>query len=177
MLTARRRQPTVGGSSYQVPTGLKIKVNKDGIDAGYISIYADWYKACNGVTQLDPSKLVIKGEFGHVGGDVAVDFDISVSRHEGTSHLTAANNSGCSCGETAITIKSDGYVRVAFDLGNLQAANNTGKDDLAKVTWNNVFYGKELRNSNCEWQDLKIKNGEIDFGLKFKLNGNQETLQ
>ncbi len=168
-----------GSGSYEVPTGLKIKVNKDGIDAGYISIYTDWYKACNGVVLLEPASLKIKGEFAHTGGDVAVDFEINVSKHEGDSHLVAANNSGCSCaGDQAVTIKSDGYVRVAFDGSDLlQTANNTGKGDLAKVTWNNVLYGTETRDSNCLWQDLKIKNGDIDFGLKFKLRGQQDTLQ
>jgi hypothetical protein len=171
---------TRGGVSYEVPTGLKISVNKDGIDAGYVSLYADWYKACNGVTQLEPQKLAIKGDFAHTGGDVAVDFEVNISRHEGGSHLAANNNSGCSCaGDKAVTIKSDGYVRVAFDgSGLLQAANNTdSKDDLAKVTWNNVFYGKETRDADCQWQDLKIKNGEVDLGVKFKLNGKQDTLQ
>jgi hypothetical protein len=169
-----------GGSSYEAPTGLKIKVNKDGIDAGYISIYSDWYKACNGKTLFEPSSLKIKGDFAHEGGDVAVDFEVNVSRHDGHSHLAAANNSGCSCsGDSAVTYKSDGYVRVAFDGGSLlQVANNTSsKDDLAKVTWNNVFYGKETRNADCQWQDLKIESGEIDFGIKFKLNSQEDTLQ
>jgi hypothetical protein len=169
-----------GGSYYEAPTGLKISVNKDGIDAGYISIYADWYKACNGNTLFEPSSLKIKGDFDHKGGDVAIDFEVNISRHDGHSYLAATNNSGCSCaGDSAVTYKSDGYVRVAFDGSNLlQAANNTSsKDDLAKVTWNNVFYGKETRNADCKWQDLKIKSGDIDFGLKFKLNGKEDTLQ
>jgi hypothetical protein len=167
-----------GSKNYEVPTGLRIKVNKDGIDAGYIDIDADWYKACNGKTLLEPSSLKLSGKFEHQGGDVAVDFEVNVSKQAGGSHLTATNNT-CSCaGDKDITIKSDGYVRVAFDGSALQVANNTGgKNDSAKVFWNNVFYGVETRGDDCALDDLKIKNGEIDFGAKFKLAGQEDTFQ
>jgi hypothetical protein len=171
-------QASRGGVSYEVPTGLKIYVNKDGIDAGSISISIDWTKACDGRQLLDPSSIKIKGEFSHQGSDVAIDFEVNLYKELGSSHLATQNNT-CTCtGTQDVTIKSDGYVRVAFDGSQLTVANNTGdKNDSVKVFWNNVFYAQETRDSNCDWLDLKIKSGEIDFGATFKLNGKEDTLQ
>jgi hypothetical protein len=155
---------TDGVSTYEMPTGLRIRSYTDGNKSGFIDIYADWYKSKCGTTLLEPSKISIKGEFGY-SGNIAVDFEIGISKSAGRlGNLVAANNTG-----TDFTVKSDGYVRVNVDKG----------DAVGKVSWNNVFYGKETRNANCTLNvaALQITDGELDFTAKFKLNGKTDTLQ
>jgi hypothetical protein len=153
---------TDGTALYEVPTGLRIRSYTDDKKSGFIDIYADWYKSDCGTTLLEPSKLAIKGEFGYDGA-IAVQFAINISKTTGGSHLVATNNSGG--GTEAITIKSDGYVKVA--VGN----------DSGKVSWNNVFYGEETRGKNCVLTDLKVTNGELDFTATFTISGKTDTFQ
>jgi hypothetical protein len=154
---------TDGSVTYEMPTGLQIRSFTDGPKSGYIDIYADWYESTCGTTLLEPSNIAIKGEFGY-SGTINVDFEINVKKSAGSSNLVAASNTG---GD--FTVKSDGYVRVNVDKG----------EDSGKVSWNNVFYGKETRNSNCTLNlaALEITGGEIDFTAKFKIDGKSDTLQ
>lgn len=153
---------TDGTALYEVPTGLRIRSYTDDKKSGFIDIYADWYKSDCGTKLLEPSKLSIKGEFGYDGA-IAVEFAVNISKKASDSHLVATNNTGG--GTKAITIKSDGYVKVAV-----------GKDS-GKVAWNNVFYGKETRGKNCLLTDLKITNGELDFTATFTISGKTDTFQ
>jgi hypothetical protein len=153
---------TDGTALYEVPTGLRIRSYTDDKKSGFIDIYADWYKSDCGTKLLEPSKLSIKGEFGYDGA-IAVEFAVNISKVAGGSHLVASNNTGG--GTKAITIKSDGYVKVAVG------------SDSGKVSWNNVFNGKETRGKNCLLTGLKITDGELDFTATFTISGKTDTFQ
>lgn len=152
-----------GSHSVEVPTGLKIKFNKDGINAGYMDIKIDWYKSECGVTSPEPSYIEVKGKFGHQGGDVAIDFGFTILKQHRTpnGNLTAQFEND----DYDTRIQSKGYVKVA--IGN----------DSGKVYWDNVFKGYIFRDANCVFTDLKIVYGEIKLGADFTLNGQNDNFE
>lgn len=165
---------TDGTATYEVPTGLRIRSYTDTKKSGFIDVYADWYKSDCGTTLLEPSKLSINGEFGYDGA-IFVKFAVTISKKAGSPNLVATTNKG---GTKAISIYTDGFVEASVDSGALQVATNTGsKRDVNRISWSNVFYGKETRGGNCVLTDLKINNGEIDFSTTFTISGKTDTFQ
>jgi hypothetical protein len=155
---------TDGTLSYEVPRGLQLRSyvdingDKSKSKTGFIDIYADWYKSTCGTTLLEPSKLAIKGEFGYQGA-INVQFEVNIKKSQKGQELQAAyfgNNTA---------IESDGFVKV-----------NAGKDS-GKVFWDNIFYATISRAGNCTITDLKLDQGEIDFGATFTIGGQTTTAQ
>ncbi len=152
-----------GHETLEVPTGLKIHFNKDGINAGHINIMVDWYESDCGVKTPEPSYIEVKGNFGHYGSDVAIDFGFNINKqHRPTDNqLTAQFEND----DYDTRISSKGYVQIAV-----------GKDS-GKVYWDNVFKGYIFRDTNCVFTDLKIVYGEIKLGATFTLGGKTDTLE
>ncbi len=154
---------TNGSSKLEVPTGLKIHFNKDGINAGHINFMVDWYNSDCGYKTLEPSYIEVKGNFGHYGSDVAIDFGFTILKEhrQKDSGLVASFEND----DYNTRIQSKGYVKVAI-----------GKDS-GKVYWDTVFKGYIFRNANCIFTDLKIKYGEIKLGASFTLGGKTDALE
>jgi hypothetical protein len=153
---------TKGHEKLEVPTGLRIHFNKDGINAGHIDIKIDWYHSACGVITPEPSYVEVKGKFGHYGSDVAIDFAFTIFKeHRNDSNLVANFEND----DFDTRIQSKGYVNVS--IGN----------DSGKVYWDNVFKGYIFRDSNCVFTDLKIVYGEIKLGVNFTLHGQTDTLE
>ena len=153
---------TNGSSKLEVPTGLKIHFNKDGINAGHIEFMVDWYNSDCGYKTLEPSYIDVKGSFGHYGSDVAIDFAFNINKeHRTKNQLTAQFEND----DYDTRISSKGYVKVAI-----------GKDS-GKVYWDNVFKGYIYRHSDCSFKDLKIVYGEIKLGANFTLGGKTDSLE
>lgn len=152
-----------GHETLEVPTGLKIHFNKDGINAGHIKIMVDWYVSECGVKTPEPSYIDVKGQFGHHGSDVAIDFAFNINKQHrpANNQLTAQFEND----DYDTRISSKGYVNVAI-----------GKDS-GKVYWDNVFKGYIFRDANCVFTDLKIVYGEIKLGADFTLNGQKDNFE
>jgi hypothetical protein len=155
------REVTDGYGYYEVPTGMKIKVMKDGINGGYIDIYAEWYHSSCGTVMLEPSKLSISGHFGHDASfDLSFDINITKTEEQKNNIQTAWNGYNTQ-------IASDGNVSVK--IGN----------DSGSVYWDNTFYGNVVRNHVCaiDFSQSSLDSGNILFGAKFDIGGKQDKIE